>query len=108
MCLFFHVKPQCNLNVQTPVSKRTPLHAAVMKGNCILVERLVGYGADLNIQDHEMATPLHIATFIASNSDKVLADTRVFAPSERTPELNKVRKLFIMNVHVSHIACCFN
>ena len=41
---------------------RTPLHGAVISGEARLVELLVGYGADLNVQDLEFATPLHIVT----------------------------------------------
>lgn len=28
---------------------------------------MVGYGADLNVQDHELATPLHIVTHVTGN-----------------------------------------
>ena len=51
---------------------RTPLHAAVIQGQAEIVELLVGYGADLNVQDHELATPLHIVThFTGVNSSEL-------------------------------------
>ena len=47
---------------------RTPLHGAVISGEAGIVELLVGYGADLNVQDHEFATPLHIVTHMTGTS----------------------------------------
>ncbi|XP_019848978.1 PREDICTED: E3 ubiquitin-protein ligase MIB2-like [Amphimedon queenslandica] len=39
----------------------TPLHYAVHQGHVRVVERLIGFGAKLNVQDHDGDTPLHMA-----------------------------------------------
>ena len=65
---------------------RTPLHAAVVTGNTYLIEKLVGFGANMNIRDHEECTPLHILLLI-----DVTGMTIDFQPiSHKTPELQKV------------------
>ena len=38
----------------------TPLHIAAHEGYPVMVERLVGYGADLNSTSSEGNTPLHL------------------------------------------------
>lgn len=65
---------------------RTPLHAAVLEGHTYLIEQLVGYGANLNVKDHEGCTPLHTLLFL-----DISEITISFHPlSDRTPELQKV------------------
>ena len=86
-------QPSCDINAKTFVN-RTPLHEAVIKGDARIVELLVGHGADLDIQDHEMATPLHIITHLTGAS--------VGSPfglgqlgdllGSKTPDFLKVRK----------------
>lgn len=60
-------QPKCDVNAKTNMN-RTPLHGAVISGEAGIVELLVGYGADLNVQDHEFATPLHIVTHMTGES----------------------------------------
>ena len=60
--------------------KQTPLHLAVHQGHLGVVERLVGYGANLNVQDSNGDTPLHIA-LVRDNEDVI---------SSNTPQLKKV------------------
>ena len=58
-----------------------------------MVELLVGYGADLNIQDHEMATPLHIITHLTG---KNLGDLGLGLSESLSPDLLKVKILAII------------
>ena len=60
--------------------QQTPLHLAAHKGNGTIVERLVGFGACLNVQDKDGDTPLHI----------VLMVRQAEALTEETPQLMKV------------------
>ena len=60
--------------------KETALHLAVHQGNTRIVERLVGYGIDLNAQDSDGDTALHIA-LIRDSVDSLSSDT---------PQLRKV------------------
>ena len=53
-----------------------------------MVELLVGYGADLNIQDHEMATPLHIITHLTG---KNITDLGLGLSESLSPDLLKVK-----------------
>lgn len=41
---------------------RTPLFYAVKKGNQKMVERLIDYGAYIDIKDKHSQTPLHVAS----------------------------------------------
>ena len=59
---------------------QTALHLAVHQGHCKIVERLVGYGVELNVQDENGDTPLHFA----------LARESVESLSPDTPQLKKV------------------
>ena len=62
-------------------SNLTALHLAVHEGHTKMVERLVGYGADLNCTTEEGNTPLHLA----------LGRNTMLPPSHLTPEIMKVR-----------------
>ena len=64
----------------TAETGHTPLHAAIVKNHSRLVELLIGYGADPTIAGEDGSTPLH---FALDNED-------LDAPSDDTPELNKV------------------
>ena len=66
----------------------TPLHAAILKNHSRLVELLIGYGADPTIADEGGSTPLY---FALDNED-------LDAPSEDTPELNKVSLTWALHV----------
>ena len=57
-----------------------------------MVELLVGYGADLNIQDHEMATPLHIVTHLTGKNS---SDLGLGLSDSSTPDLLKVVLRFV-------------
>lgn len=59
---------------------QTALHIAVHQGHVRVVERLVGFGIDLNIQDGDGDTALHIA--LSRDSVDIL--------SAETPQLKKV------------------
>ena len=59
---------------------QTALHIAVHQGHSRVVERLVGFGSNLNIQDDDGDTALHIA----------LSRDTADALSTETPQLNKV------------------
>lgn len=59
---------------------QTALHVSVIQGHARIVERLVGYGIDLNLQDNDGDTALHIA--LSSQAVDVL--------SAETPQLKKV------------------
>jgi len=43
-------------------SKRTPLHAAAIKGDVAIAKALVIKGADPNYKDFDESTPLHLAS----------------------------------------------
>ena len=59
---------------------QTALHVAVQQGHSRIIERLVGFGSNLNIQDDDGDTALHIA----------LSRDTADALSTETPQLNKV------------------
>ena len=63
---------------------QTALHIAVHQGHARIVERLVGFGIDLNLQDSDGDTALHIA---------LSRDTTDSLPAE-TPQLKKVLRPF--------------
>ena len=71
---------------------QTALHLAVHQGHLGIVERLVGYGAKLNIQDTNGDTPLHIA-LVRSDAELLTVDT---------PQMKKV-SLTIIILCVVHI-----
>ena len=60
--------------------KRTALHFAVSKGHVAAVERLVGYGADMNVAASNGNTLLH----------EVLRLSNMTRPSNDSPEIKKV------------------
>ena len=59
---------------------QSALHLAVHQGHARIVERLVGFGIDLNLQDSTGDTALHIA----------LSKTSADMLSAETPQLKKV------------------
>ena len=61
-------------------SNETALYLAVHQGKSRIVERLVGYGIDLNARDRNGNTPLHVAL------DRETEDSL----SSDTPQLKKV------------------
>ena len=73
------MQTDCMVDVTAEIG-HTPLHAAILKNHSRLVELLIGYGADPTIADEGGSTPLY---FALDNED-------LDAPSEDTPELNKV------------------
>jgi hypothetical protein len=60
---------------------QSALHLAVHQGHARIVERLVGFGINLNLQDSDGDTALHIA--LSRDTAKTL--------SSETPQLKKVR-----------------
>lgn len=54
------IKPSCNISAQNN-GRLTALHIAVYEGHVQSVERLVGFGADLNAIAGDGSTPLHLA-----------------------------------------------
>ena len=59
---------------------QTALHFAVHQGHSRITERLVGFGANLDAQDSDGDTPLHV-TLVRETVDPLSADT---------PQLKKV------------------
>ena len=75
---------------------QTALHLAVHQGHLGIVERLVGYGAKLNIQDTNGDTPLHIA-LVRGDAELLTVDT---------PQMKKVSLTIIWVVYiVKHNTC---
>ena len=64
--------------------EQTPLSLALMRGCSKIVERLVDYGANVNIQDIDGYASLHI----------ILTRDTMEGPSTETPKLKKV-SLFV-------------
>ena len=73
---------------------QTALHLAVHQGNLRVVERLVGYGAELNRQDGSGDTPLHVA-LVRESAEVLTADT---------PQLKKV-SVYIVSFSFTHVMC---
>ena len=61
--------------------KLTPLHIAAHEGHTAVLERLVGYGADLNAEVEDGNTALHL----------IIALKKMRPLSQDTPHLLKVR-----------------
>lgn len=70
--------------------KLTPLHIAAHEGHTAVVERLVGYGADLNAEVEDGNTALHL----------IVALKKMKPLSKNTPHLLKVRPV-IEHVYIS-------
>ena len=58
-----------NINIQSHETKFTPLHLAISKSRWSIVECLVGWGALLNLVDHDGNTPLHKVITLRSVKD---------------------------------------
>ena len=80
--LFHSVQELCDISGVTNVGQ-TALHLAVHQGHTRIVERLVGFGINLNIPDSDGDTALHIA--LSRDNAKTL--------SAETPQLKKVSSL---------------
>ena len=61
-------------------TRQSALHLAVHQGHTRIVERLVGFGIDLNLRDEDGDTALHVA----------LSRRSADALSMETPQLKKV------------------
>ena len=75
------MQPSCDIDAGNAI-KLTPLHIAVHEGHITIVERLVGFGANVNATDEPGNTPLHLA----------LAKSTMQQPSNDTPQMIKVEK----------------
>ena len=64
----------CDLNLRNNV-QRTALHVSAMESHCRVMEHLVGYGADMNAQDKDGNTALHITLINKKNSTSISHDT---------------------------------
>lgn len=73
------MQPSCDIDARN-AEKLTSLHIAVHEGYIKIVERLVGFGANLNATDEDGNTPLHFA---------LVRDT-MQQPSNDTPQVKKV------------------
>lgn len=80
------LQPNCDINAKDD-SGLTALHIAVHEGHTKMVERLVGYGADLNCTTEEGNTPLHLT----------LGRNTMLPPSHLTPEIMQVRSYFLLH-----------
>lgn len=74
------LQPECDINARTN-NRLTALHIAVHEGHVKLVERLVGFGADLNITTSDGNTALHLA----------LGRDTMATPTEESPKIKAVR-----------------
>lgn len=74
-----YIQEFCKINAVTNTGQ-TALHLAVHQGHARIVERLVGYGIELNLQDSDGDTALHVA----------LSRQTVNVLSAETPQLKKV------------------
>ncbi len=74
-----HQQPTCNVSILNNI-RLTALHIAVHEGHIITVERLVGFGADVNAIAGDGNTPLHLA----------LGRSTMSAPTKATPFILKV------------------
>lgn len=72
LCIFYS-QDACDINACT-IENQTALHLAVHQGHLGVVERLVGYGVKLNMQDTNGDTPLHFA-LVRGNAEVLTADT---------------------------------
>ena len=70
---------QCDLNAKTNQGQ-TALHLAVHQGHARIIERLVGFGVDMNILDSDGDTALHMAV-VKETVDNL---------TQETPQLKKV------------------
>ena len=80
----------CNLNLRTCSENLTPLHIAVHEGYSVIVEWLVGYGADLNAVSSDGNTVLHLA----------ISRKNMKAPCTKTPKLQGVWKSRVWRVNL--------
>ncbi len=74
-------QPSCDVNVLTNM-RQTALHMASERGHTAVIEKLVGYGADMNAPAFNGTVPLHMAV-IRSNMAK---------PTDTSPQIKKVNK----------------
>ena len=56
---------------------------AAIEGHCNVIERLVGFGADLNCVDNEGNTPLHVV-FIKKNTKPLIDAPQMMKVSLKT------------------------
>ena len=82
MCCIY-IQPRCEINALTK-SRLTALHIAVHEGHVKVVERLVGFGADLNMTTDDGNTPLHLA----------LGRNNMTSPTDGSPRIKAVRILY--------------
>ena len=73
------LQPQCDINACTK-TRLTALHIAVHEGHIKVVERLVGFGADLNTTTGDGNTALHLA----------LGRNTMTPPTEESPRIKAV------------------
>jgi E3 ubiquitin-protein ligase mind-bomb len=90
----FAEQDACDINACTN-ENQTALHLAVHQGHFGIAERLVGYGAKLNIQDTNGDTPLHIA-LVRGNAEVLTADT---------PQMKKVQERIGYDTQGATVAC---
>lgn len=76
------LQPQCDINVRTK-TRLTALHLAVHEGHVKVVERLVGFGANLNATSGDGNTALHLA----------LGRSTMTTPTEESPKIKAVRSV---------------
>jgi ankyrin repeat protein len=73
--------PSCDINMKDS-DNLTPLHIAAHEGYPVMVERLVGFGADLNSSSSDGNTPLHLT----------LGRRSMSAPSTLSPHILEVKR----------------
>jgi ankyrin repeat protein len=64
----------CDIDSRT-INNSTALHVAMQQDNASIIERLIGFGASLNVQDANGDTPLHLVIMRKSTNAIVTKDT---------------------------------
>ena len=75
----------CDMSLRNDL-ERTALHMTSIEGHSQVMECLVGYGVDINAQDHDGNTTLHI----------VLVKKNARPLSHLTPQMNMVHCIILL------------
>lgn len=84
----------CDLNIKS-LKGYTALHGAIISGGLKAIEKLVGCGADVNAQDNDGDSPLHLIRH--SKAEEQVTDS--------TPEMIKVHVHILDKVYNIDVLC---
>lgn len=76
---WFIPQPSCDINARTK-KRQTAVHVATEEGHVAVIEKLVGYGADLNAAAYDGGTPLRSAVTTCNMS----------SPDDASPQIKRV------------------